>query len=61
MTAPAIAQNPPLAMRGVDKRFGGVNALRGVDFDLEHGKVHVLHGEIEPPKGHCNNKLAEDV
>ncbi|WP_307437527.1 sugar ABC transporter ATP-binding protein [Labrys monachus] len=32
-------------MRGIEKRFGGVRALRGVDFDLVAGEVHVLLGE----------------
>lgn len=36
---------PLLAMRGIKKRFGGVHALQGVDFDLAAGEVHVLLGE----------------
>ena len=34
-----------LSMRGVSKRFGAVEALRGVDFDLAAGEVHALVGE----------------
>ncbi|WP_118178808.1 sugar ABC transporter ATP-binding protein [Paraburkholderia phosphatilytica] len=34
-----------LEVRGVHKRFGGVHALKGVDFDLAAGEVHVLLGE----------------
>ena len=34
-----------LRMQGIEKRFGGVHALRGVDFDLAAGEVHVLLGE----------------
>jgi len=34
-----------LRMSGVDKRFGQVAALEGVDFDLEAGEVHALVGE----------------
>ena len=34
-----------LRMRGISKRFGGVQALRAVDFDLARGEVHVLLGE----------------
>lgn len=36
---------PVVRMRGIVKRFGGVQALRGVDFDLVPGEVHVLLGE----------------
>jgi ribose transport system ATP-binding protein len=45
MTAVAIAERPLLAMHGVVKRFGGVEALRGVDFDLRRREVHALLGE----------------
>jgi len=34
-----------LWMRGIAKRFGGVHALKGVDFALEAGEVHALVGE----------------
>lgn len=36
---------PLLRLGGIEKRFGGVRALRGVDFDLRGGEVHVLLGE----------------
>ena len=29
-----------LEMRGIEKRFGGVEALKGVDFTLEAREVH---------------------
>jgi rhamnose transport system ATP-binding protein len=34
-----------LQLSGVVKRYGGVHALRGVDFDVRGGEVHALVGE----------------
>ena len=34
-----------LSMKGIDKRFTGVHALRKVDFDLDEGEIHALVGE----------------
>ncbi|TQM36288.1 sugar ABC transporter ATP-binding protein [Pseudonocardia cypriaca] len=34
-----------LRLRGVQKRYGGVRALRGVDLDVLAGEVHALVGE----------------
>ena len=36
---------PLLALTGIAKSFGGVQALRGVDLALEAGEVHALVGE----------------
>ena len=40
--------NPPepiVELSGIAKHFGGVHALRGVDFRLFPGEVHALVGE----------------
>ena len=34
-----------VVLKGIEKRFGGVRALRGVDFTLSEGEIHVLLGE----------------
>lgn len=34
-----------LVLTGIHKHFGGVHALKGVDFSLERGEVHALVGE----------------
>ncbi|MGH2393193.1 MAG: ATP-binding cassette domain-containing protein, partial [Candidatus Limnocylindria bacterium] len=36
---------PLLEARGLAKRFGGIQAVRGVDFMLAAGEVHALVGE----------------
>jgi ABC-type sugar transport system ATPase subunit len=44
--APAVAEaRPVFRLRNVTKRFGGVTAVEGVDFDLRTGEVHALVGE----------------
>jgi D-xylose transport system ATP-binding protein len=43
--APAPAANPLLALRGVNKSFGAVHVLQGVDFDAHAGEVTALVGD----------------
>lgn len=41
----AAALTPILSVRGISKRFGGVQALQGVSFDLQPGEVLALAGD----------------
>ena len=43
--APDIDANPVLSARDVVKHYGGVQALKGVDFDIYPGTVTTLFGE----------------
>ena len=37
--------SPLLSLEGIQKRFGGVRALKGVSFDLRPGEIHALVGK----------------
>jgi simple sugar transport system ATP-binding protein len=47
-----------VAMRGIAKRFGAVQALRGVDFTLRRGEIHGLLGENGAGKTTLMNVLS---
>lgn len=40
-----MADQQILSVKGIDKRFSGVHALKSVDFDLNAGEIHALVGE----------------
>jgi D-xylose transport system ATP-binding protein len=44
-TSMPMSEQPVLECRGIGKDFGGIAALRGVDFDLRRGEIHALCGE----------------
>ncbi len=47
-----------LSVAGAVKRFGGVQALRGVDFDVKAGEIHALLGENGAGKSTLMNLLS---
>ena len=57
----ADTQAPIVSMRGIQKAYGGVRALKGVDLDVYLGEVHALVGDNAAGKSTLIKTLAGAV
>ena len=53
------SESPLLRLRGVSKRFGGVQALTGIDLSVERGEVVALVGDNAAGKSTIARAIAD--
>ncbi len=58
MTATGPGREEHVELRGVTKRFGGVQALAGIDLKIDRGSIHALVGENGAGKSTLGKILA---